>query len=270
MSGFYDIRDPETSLEFSDLGNFSCFLLCEKGSVRILLNDRIYNLEKNTIGLIPPFSSLTFVLMSDDAQGWITKMNMEDISDAVLELPADMKMDIRKDSCRYISDVQRDRILSLKSLMEDRLASVRDEGYFMVNNVIRSLQKALSYEVAQAYVSGKEFNEVTDSRKNEIFKSFLASVKVKYAFERFVASYAKEQNLSPAYLSEVVKEISGQPAKFWIEHLIFTAAVRYLRNPNFPIREIAWFLHFPDQSSFGKYFKNISGHSPASFRKNFL
>ncbi len=271
MSRFYDMKDPKTILEFSDLGNVSCLLFCEEGRVSILLDNRICNLGRNALSIIPPFSSLKFIEVSDDVECWIMKMDMQNIADAVLELPIETKMEIRKDSCRYITEVQRERVLSLKRIMEDRLASAGEDGYFMVKNVLNSLKKAFCYEVVQAFVAGTEpEDEAQMDRKMEIFNAFLASAKLNFASRKHVSYYAGEQNLSPAYFSSVIKDVSGRSAKFWIENITFTSAVNYLKNPSYPIRDIAWILKFPDQSSFGKYFKNISGYSPAEYRKKFL
>ncbi len=267
---FHDVKDPKTAVEFADYGNFSSFFLCEKGSIGMLLNNRIYNLAKNAMCIIPPYSSLKFVRMSDDFEGWIMKMDMTDIAEAVLDLPIERKIEIRKDSCRYVSDIQFERVLGIKRVIEDRILANGEEGYFMAGNIVRSLKKALCLEMTQAFVSGDEYGEAHEDRKNEIFNIFLASVKAKFALEKNVSYYAEEQNLCPAYFSAVIKEVSGKSAKFWIENMTFTSAVNYLKNPNFPIREIAWLLNFPDQSSFGKYFKKISGHSPADFRKRYL
>ncbi len=270
MTGFYDIRDPKTILKFSDSGNFSCFFLCEKGGARILLNNHIYNLKESTISIIPPFSSMRFIEKSDNLEGWIMKMDMEDIADAMLQIPYDKKLEIRRDSCRCITNAQQERIMNLKKVIEDRVASMGEEGYFMVGNIIRSLKKAFCYEVTQACASGAEHREKQKDRNDEVFNIFLSSLSLKFATERSVAYYAELQDLSPAYFSAIIKAVSGKPAKFWIENQIFTSAVNYLRNPNFSIGEIAGILNFPDQSSFGKFFKKISGLSPFDYRKNYL
>ncbi len=270
MSLFYDIKDPKSTLEFTDFGNFPCFFLCEKGSVIVLLNNRIYNLHRNSIGIIPPFSSLRIIKMSDDLEGWIAKIDREDLTDAVLGLPEGRKMEIQNEPCRYIGEIQRRRISDIKRIIEDRSSAADETGYFMINNIIRSLKKAFCYEITQSFVSGKEYEETKSDRTSRIFYAFLESVKQKFASEKNISYYAAEQNLSPAYFSAIIKDFSGQPAKFWIENMTYFSAVNYLRNPSFSISKIAWILNFPDQSSFGKYFKKISGHSPAGFRKKYL
>ncbi len=270
MHLFCDVKDRETALGFSDLGNGSACLICERGELIILLNDSIYNLKKDAICIIPPFSSLRFVKMSVDLDCWITEMDMKDLADAVLEVPDGKKMDISNEPCRRMTENQREGILGLKKVMEERCAAVGRDGFSMVNNVIRSLRKAFCYEAVQAFVYAEECEEVPANRKKEIFYRFLESVKLRFASEKNISYYAEEQGLNPAYLSSVVKDVSGQPAKFWIENLTFTSAIQYLRNRSFSIGKIAWILNFPDQSSFGKYFKKISGYSPAGFRKKYL
>ncbi len=270
MDRFFDVNKVETMLEFSEFGNISCFLFCESGRVSVLLGDRIYKLERNAVCIIPPYSSIKFIERSDDLKGWVTKMDMKDITDAVLGLPIDTKIDIGKYSCRYVTESGRKRILDIKKVIDDRLYALEEEGYNVVNNVIRSLRKAFCYEIIQAYITGTEADELPVDRKQEIFNAFLASAKMRFASQKSVCKYAEEQNLSPAYLSSVIKEVSGRSAKDWIENLGFAYAVHYLRNPNYPVKEIAWLLNFPDQSAFGKFFKNISGLSPFQFRKKYL
>ncbi len=270
MDRFFDMNKVETMLEFSEFGNISCFLSCERGWVSVLLGDHIYRLGENAVCIIPPFSSIRFIEKSDDFKGWVVKMDMKDITDAVLSLPMDTKIDVRKYSCRYVTDSGRRRISGIKQIIDDRLESVGEDGYHVVNNVIQSLKKAFCYEFVQAYVAGTELEEPPMDRKQEIFYSFLASAKMRFASQKGVCYYAEEQNLSPAYLSAVIKEVSGRSAKDWIENLGFAYAVHYLKNPNYPVKEVAWLLNFPDQSSFGKFFKSISGYSPLQFRKKYL
>jgi AraC-like DNA-binding protein len=40
-----------------------------------------------------------------------------------------------------------------------------------------------------------------------------------------------------------------------------------LKNLDLSIKEISLRLNFPDQSSFGRFFKSITGQSPKAFRE---
>ncbi len=268
MISFYNIKDLRTVKNLADFGNFASILLCEKGKARILLNNRIYLMVENTICIIPPFSSLKFIDISDDIEGWMTKMDMEDVSNAMLEVPKEKILEIRMDSCRHITELQMESILSIKKVVENRLDRMDETGYFTVDNVGHLLKKALCYEVIQVFIDGVESREISMDRGHEIFNIFMSSVREKFDKERSVTYYAEEQCLSAAHFSAVIKEVSGHSAKFWIENLTYISASHYLNDTKLSIKEIAQILNFPDQSSFGKYFKKISGRSPADYRKN--
>ncbi|MDY6114332.1 MAG: helix-turn-helix domain-containing protein, partial [Alloprevotella sp.] len=72
--------------------------------------------------------------------------------------------------------------------------------------------------------------------------------------------------LTPKYLSEVVKAVSGQTAGQWITTFVVSEAKRLLSDTSLSIKEIAQALHFTSQSFLGKYFKNATGLSPSDYR----
>lgn len=85
--------------------------------------------------------------------------------------------------------------------------------------------------------------------------------------QRTVEYYASEQNLSPYYFSSIIKSCSGKSAMQWIESVTMTFARQYLECTELSIKEISDRLNFPDQSTFGRYFKRHEGCSPSDFRR---
>ena len=62
------------------------------------------------------------------------------------------------------------------------------------------------------------------------------------------AFYAQAQQLTPGYLSQVVKAQSGRTAMQWLETFTIWQAGHLLRNsPGMSIKEVAYALRFPDQ-----------------------
>ena len=83
--------------------------------------------------------------------------------------------------------------------------------------------------------------------------------------ERNVSFYARQLNITPKYLSSVVKEVSGKTAARWIdESVILEAKAQVFRHEH--IQEIAYHLNFSTQSFFGKYFKQHTGTSPSRYK----
>ena len=69
------------------------------------------------------------------------------------------------------------------------------------------------------------------------------------------------------YLSKVIREYDGQSAIKWIANAVIIEAKFLLREPEKNIQQVAMELNFPDQSTFGKFFKRYAGKSPAEYRR---
>lgn len=82
-----------------------------------------------------------------------------------------------------------------------------------------------------------------------------------------VSWYAEALKISPDYLSKIIREHDGSSALAWINKSIIDSAKQMLRQNHLSIKEISSMLNFPDQSSFGRFFKANTGHSPKEYRK---
>lgn len=107
------------------------------------------------------------------------------------------------------------------------------------------------------------------SRKENLVVSFINLVQRQFKTQRSVKKYASQLNITPKYLTETVKEISGKTAGDIIDDYVIMEAKLYLNNPEYSIAQIASELNFADQSFFGKFFKRHSGLSPKEYRQVF-
>lgn len=104
------------------------------------------------------------------------------------------------------------------------------------------------------------------TRKENLVKNFTQLVKNQFRSQRNVNAYAGQLNITPKYLTETVKEITGKTAGEIIDDFVLLEAKLLLDDPGLSIAEIADELHFSDQSFFGKYFKRHTGLSPKEYR----
>jgi AraC family transcriptional activator of pobA len=93
-------------------------------------------------------------------------------------------------------------------------------------------------------------------------------VNLHFLQERSVSFYANKLYITPGHLTETVREVTGKTPGEWITEAVVLEASVLLQNPAFTVAQIADMLHFPDQSTFGKYFKNVKGLSPAAYRRS--
>ena len=83
-----------------------------------------------------------------------------------------------------------------------------------------------------------------------------------------MAFYADKLFISPKYLSLLVKEATGRSAANWIDEYVIMEAKNMLRFSGRNIQQVTYDLNFPNQSSFGKYFKHLTGMSSTQYQRS--
>lgn len=106
------------------------------------------------------------------------------------------------------------------------------------------------------------------SREREILDRFIRLVNDNCRDQRALAWYASRLCITERYLGSLVKQASGQTAKQWLDRAIITTAKVMLRHTDRQVSQIAYDLHFPNNSFFCKYFKRLTGTTPAAYRNS--
>lgn len=104
------------------------------------------------------------------------------------------------------------------------------------------------------------------SRQDEIVTRFMQCVKENYRECRELSFYAEQLGLSLKYMSRVIFEQTGRHPSQWIKDHVILDAKAMLRSGKYSVQQVADALHFPNQSFFGKYFKETVGVSPKKWR----
>ncbi|WP_185248300.1 AraC family transcriptional regulator [Chryseobacterium bernardetii] len=80
---------------------------------------------------------------------------------------------------------------------------------------------------------------------------------------------AQELHISPDYLSDMLKSITGQTTQQHIHNKVIEKGKELLSSTSLSVSEIAYRLGFEYPSSFNKLFKNKIGVAPLIFRSSF-
>ena len=128
------------------------------------------------------------------------------------------------------------------------------------------LSYSLMLEVLQCYTNVMPTNR-SFSRKDEVLQKFVTQLYRNYRTQHEVSFYAEQQFLTTRYFSTIIKECSGKSPTQWIATALLVEARNLLSHTNMTIKEISDSLSFPNQSYFGKWFKNLTTLSPLDFRK---
>ncbi|RZK40246.1 MAG: AraC family transcriptional regulator [Pedobacter sp.] len=80
---------------------------------------------------------------------------------------------------------------------------------------------------------------------------------------------ADQLHLSPHYLSDLLRSLTGNSAKHHIQERLIEKAKEYLSSSVISVAEIAYQLGFEHPQSFNKLFKRKTNLSPLAFRETF-
>ena len=104
-------------------------------------------------------------------------------------------------------------------------------------------------------------------RIEELFFDFLHLVPIHFAEHHDVAFYASQLCITPRYLSQIVRDISGRTVIDHINQMLLMEASYLLQQTSLPIADIAVRLHFSETASLTRFFTRMKGINPSMYRK---
>ena len=107
-------------------------------------------------------------------------------------------------------------------------------------------------------------------RSMRLFNSFYAKLDNNFRARKQVTDYANELFVSPGYLTDVIKKVTGHSASYHIRQRTVQEAKRMLMYNDVNMKMVAYTLGFEDLSHFSKYFKNATGMRFTEFKKKTL
>ncbi|MDN3547499.1 helix-turn-helix domain-containing protein [Mucilaginibacter aquaedulcis] len=240
--------------------------ICTRGTARVEANLQVYEAKPDAMLLATPFHILRIYESSDDflcrfivfSKAFLTENN---VNSHFLESFSYFKS--ASLPVIYPSHEDAKMLLDIYLLMQQKMAR-ETHPYRM--EISRSMLITMLYEVESIYEKQHVIVKGKQTRKQELNVLFQDLVFHHYKEHRNVQFYADSLYVSPKHLTETIKEVTGRTAGEWIDDAVVLEAKVLLRNKEISIAHVAEEIHFPDQSSFGKYFKKHTGMSPSDYR----
>ena len=109
---------------------------------------------------------------------------------------------------------------------------------------------------------------IGNANHHEMIRERFRSLVEGHSIEQHSVSwYADALKISPDYLSKIIREYDGTSARVWINRDLVSKAEYIMQQSDLSLKEISDRLNFPDQSSFGRFYKSNTGQSPKEFRR---
>lgn len=211
-------------------------------------------------------------LLPDDLEAYVLFFNMSFLQNVNINMSSIAVPPLlqRPESVRELTESECALIVRYFELLQ--INTLDDTNRQINKSIATSLIAAMFYQLVQFYhkrlIGSVAISRHPTNRRNDYVREFLKLLHVHFIKERSVTFYAKRLFISPKYLSLLVKESTGRSASRWIDDFVLMEAKNMLRFSGKNIQQVAYALNFSTQSSFGKYFKHLTGMSPTEYQKS--
>ena len=243
-------------------------LFCSKGSISVAFDLRHCVIRRHTMFVCSPGmivqaeseedASVHFILCEEE---FIKRVHLDQ------KLLLQQFMAVRENPCLTLNDTEWDEITRLLEEVFIEGCSKREDALSI--KIMYSLFQALAYRICRVLetrMNNDTENVAPLSRNTVYFNTFIEELAKNYTRERSVGFYAEQLHLTPKYLTTLLRTTTGRTATEWIDEYVVLEAKNLLKYSTMNIQEIAYYLNFPNQSFFGKYFKQHTGMTPTAYR----
>ncbi len=238
-----------------------------QGWMTMLYNGREVRCTKDDIIIYTPGITISILAISNDYRGICLVAD----KDFVFESPT-------------MRDAIRAAYLPTVELSEPRLPLAEDDIQHLMqlmdiirryllapDHPFRSESLRTTYGLFLLELTAIQERAIRDRRYpkriEELFFDFLRLVPIHFAEHHDVSFYASRLCITPRYLAQIVRDVSGRTVVDYINQMLLMEASYLLQQTSLPIVEIAYRLHFSETASFTRFFTRMKGMSPREYRK---
>jgi AraC-like DNA-binding protein len=240
-------------------------LFCRRGSATVTVDQLHDRITRDTLLLLLPGSILHLNERTDDFRVRFCAFSIELFSEAAYRLDPSFFHILHDHAVIRLPD----RIVeAVRNWFQMASYTYRDRDNIFRNTIIRNrLQNVLleAFDKTRRFAPDVHPQSGT-TRQADLFQHFVALVHEHCTEQREVAFYADQLCISTRYLSTIVRSVAHSTAKEFIDRSVVLEIKMLLESTELSVQEIAYRLHFPDQSYLGRFFKKHTGVSPTEFR----
>ena len=250
------------SPNFTDWG---VHLICNEGDAMFLFNSKPVTIQKNDAAVINHPELVAHINASDDLKIRfiaapfkflynLLPANHYGIGGHISLFENPVIPLSEEDALRFNNDIEQLRLRSC------------DSQHLFYDELIGSLALTMIYDLFDFHAKLHGESNPTERTTNVVKRllSLLESGRAKRYRE--VAYYANELNVSPKYLSETVKRLTGNSVMNLIDKYAVPVLIDFLKNSQLSFSQISEEMNFSSLSYFSRYAQKHLGMSPTEYR----
>ena len=282
----YRIGDSDELVVMENIGTVPSGVVClqnhgvlffiTEGRAQLEYDGHVVQIQKNDLFLYMVHSTANNFMASSDfncRQIWFSRSELWNIDIYNLISVADMSQ-LKLHPVVHLSD---DDIKLCDTYFQLLCSRMKSSTSALTPDIVRSLLGTIMLELlsimrrnSERAVEEVRHEDINSSlHKKRIIDDFMRLVEESDGRIRRVDDFASQLNVTPKYLSTILKEVMNRRPSTYIQLYTLKAIERRLRFTDMTMQEIANDLNFPNPSFFGKYCKEHLGMTPLEYRMKY-
>ncbi|ASK29981.1 hypothetical protein CEY12_07610 [Chryseobacterium sp. T16E-39] len=247
------LSEKETGIHRDD---HYMFILQQSGIFTLEVDFNTIELEGAFLGFVAP-GQIHQYIHQKDLEGWFLFVDTNAIPAhyrEVLETYQWIRQSVSVNEKDVVFDIP---IILEKVEGNDGLHSVSVKQSLVESVIGMMASQIMKFQVSEHTSTGQKYT---------ITRQFKKLVKENFKKSKQVQQYAQALVITPLYLNEAIKEVTGYPASFWIQQEILLEARRLLFYTKMSVKQIANELGYDDPIYFSRFFKKGTGMTALQFK----
>ncbi|MFZ4928988.1 helix-turn-helix domain-containing protein [Chryseobacterium sp. Mn2064] len=269
------VRRPEDIGEVNWMLNFYQISLKTGISGKLKYGQQEYDFDEGTMFFIAPnqvFRIETTPNPTEEQSGWMLLIHPDFLWNTSLaqKIKKYDFFDYSVNEALFLSQKEEKTINAIIENIEQEYHSDIDQ--FSQNIIISHIETLLNYSerfYERQFITRKISHHAVLTRLEDLLNRYFNDQDLISKGLPNVQMIAEALNLSPNYLSRLLKTLVGQSTQQLIHDKLIEKAKEKLSTTDLSISEIAYELGFEHPQSFTKLFKNKTNLSPLEFRTSF-
>lgn len=170
----------------------------------------------------------------------------------------------------HLSDKEKATIIAIFQNIQEELADRIDD--FSQDVIITQIELLLNYAnrfYKRQFITRKAVSNTMLQKLEEVLDAYFDNEQSLKQGIPTVQYLSDQLNVSPGYLSDMLRSLTGQNAQQHIHQKLIEKAKEKLSATTLSVSEVAYALGFEHPQSFSKLFKTKTSLSPLEFRRAF-
>ena len=242
--------------------------ICRSGTASITVFNNRFHIMRGMVVTLLPWQLVSIKEISDDFRITFFKISQDMFTDtlsSLWRLTPKFLFYMRRHIASEPNEGYIPRFLSFCALFSHRMEhaprNCRRES-------VMQLLRVFYWDIYAKYLNDPQAEKSTAyTRKEEYACRFMHMIIEKHSPDLDIAYYADKLSISPKYLTNLIRSISGHSAREWIVYYTILEIKSLLRESSMDLKTIVSKVNFPDQSTLSRFFRRYTGMTPSEYRE---